>query len=157
MSRRLEPEAVSRRDFLGLAGLWSAGLAVIGSLLGMIRLPKPRVTPEASSRFRVGKPEEYSPDVPRVIPERKVRILRTEEGFAAMSMVCTHLGCIVKEIPSGFACPCHGSKFGPEGSVLGGPAPAALRWLAVSQAADGALIVDASEQVPSGTFYRPLA
>ena len=71
-----------------------------------------------------------------------------------MSMVCTHLGCIVGESAEGFKCPCHGSRFDPVGDVLGGPAPRPLRWLEVSRAADGSLVVDAKREVPQGTFYR---
>lgn len=153
MSGRLDPEPLPRRDFLGLAGLWSAALAVCGSLVGMALLPKPRVTPEASSRFRAGRPAEFPPGTVKVLPEHKVRIVATNEGIAAMSLICTHLGCIVGETADGFLCPCHGSRFDRQGNVLGGPAPQPLRWLAVSQAADGNLIIDTAVDVPPGRFY----
>jgi Rieske Fe-S protein len=44
------------------------------------------------------------------------------------SAVCTHAGCIVHWDSSAriWACPCHGSRFGPEGEVLNGPATEAL-------------------------------
>ena len=49
MPGRLEPETLPRRDFLGLAGLWSAAIAITGSLLGMARITKLRVVhPENS-------------------------------------------------------------------------------------------------------------
>lgn len=154
MSGRLEPEPVPRRDFLGQASLWAAGLAIFGSLLGMIRLAKPSLLPEQGSRFRIGHPGEFPSGTAQVIPERNVRIVSQADGIAAQSMVCTHLGCIVKETESGFSCPCHGSHFGPDGQVQSGPAPRALRWLAVSRAADGSLVVDAGREVDSGTFYQ---
>lgn len=153
MSGRLEPEPVPRRDFLGQAGLVSAALAILGSVIGMARLPKPRVTPEASSRFRAGKAAEYPPGTVRVLPEHRVQIVSTEQGIAAISLVCTHLGCIVSATSDGFACPCHGSKFDENGKVLGGPAPRALLWLAVSQAPDGSLVVDSKTEVKPGTYY----
>lgn len=155
MPGRLDPEPIPRRDFLGLAGLWSAGAAIFGSILGMARLPVPNVLPEASARFRIGKPQEFPPGTMQTIPGRNVRVIADAKGVAALSLVCTHLGCIVGETNDGFACPCHGSRFDRDGHVVRGPAPRALRWLAVSQAADGALVVDAEKEVRPGTFYVP--
>lgn len=156
MSGRLDSEPISRRDFLGLAGLWAAAAAILGSLAAMARLPIPRVLPEASTRFRVGSPLEFPAGAVTTLPERQVRIVSTDQGVAAMSLVCTHLGCIVGEGPVGFLCPCHGSRFDAQGKVIGGPAPRPLRWLQVSQAADGALMVDTAKEVSPEVFYRPL-
>lgn len=154
MSGRLAPEPVPRRDFLGLAGLLSAGAAIFGSILGMARLPVPRVMPEASTRFRAGRPAEFPVGTVRTIAERNVRIISTEQGIAAMSLICTHLGCIVGETKEGFLCPCHGSRFDPEGNVVQGPAPRALAWLAVSRAADGTLMVDTAQEVEPNQFVK---
>jgi len=154
MPSRLEPKPVKRRDWLSIAGLWTAGITILGSLIGMARLPKPRVTPEASSITRAGSIEEFGPGTVKVLPEANVRVIATTKGIAAMSLVCTHLGCIVSESGYGFTCPCHGSKFDSDGKVIGGPAPRPLPWLQVSQAADGTVIVDTSQEVQPGEFYR---
>lgn len=155
MPGRLEPEPIGRRDFLGLAGWWSAGIAIVGSLLGMARLPKPRVLDEVSARFRLGPPSEFPPGTDTEIAGRNVRIVSTQEGIRAMSLICTHLGCIVgREADGGFLCPCHGSKFDPEGEPTAGPAPRALTWLAISQAADGTLIVDKDTEVSAEQIYQ---
>ena len=154
MSKRLEKEAMPRRDFLGLAGLWTAGAAVLGSFIGMARLPKPRVLPEADSRFKIGRTDELLPGTERLVAVRNVLVVSTPAGVAALSLICTHLGCVVSKTTTGFSCPCHGSKFGPGGEALSGPAPRALRWLEVSQAANGALIADAKREVKPGTYYK---
>lgn len=154
MSDRLSSKPIPRRDWLGMAGLWSAGIAVLGSIAGMARLPKPRVTPEASSKIRIGSAIEFAPGSEKIIPAGNLRVVSTSEGIAAMSLVCTHLGCIVQQASEGFVCPCHGSKFDREGNVKGGPAPRPLKWIQVSQAADGELIVDTATEVKAGQYYR---
>lgn len=154
MSERLAPEPVSRRDVLSLAGLWATGVAVVGSLLGMMRMPMPRVLPEAGSRFRIGAAEEFVAGTERIVVDRNVLILSTPQGVAAISLICTHLGCIVSREDGHFSCPCHGSKFAETGRVEAGPAPRGLRWLEVSRAVDGNLVVDAKREVAVGTFFR---
>ena len=153
MSGRLEGEPIARRDFLGLAGLWATTVAVVGSLVGMIRLPMPSVLPEASRRFRLGKPEDFPPGTSKVIAGQNVLVISESRGVAAMSLVCTHLGCIVAKTEKGFSCPCHGSAFDRDGAISGGPAPRGLRWLQVSRSVDGRLVVNAGREVDPGTYF----
>lgn len=153
MSNRLATEQVKRRDFLSLSGLWATAIAMIGAMIGALKLPMPRVTPEASSRFRIGNADEFGAGTERVIKDRNVLIRSTPEGVAAVSLVCTHLGCIVTRGEDEFHCPCHGSRFDDEGEVTGGPAPRGLRWLEVSSAADGSLVIDSKREVEANTYY----
>ena len=118
---------------------------------GAARLPRAAVLPTASKKFKLAIPEGLVPGTPLVPPGRAVAIFRDAAGVYAISTVCTHLGCIVTPTPGGFDCPCHGSKFGPDGAVLRGPAPKGLPWLAVRAAGGGAVIVDEGKQVPPGT------
>ena len=82
-----------------------------------------------------------------------MRIVRDREGIYAVSLICTHLGCIVSKTNKGYACPCHGSKFDEQGSVTGGPAPKGLNWLEVSQLPSGKLIVNADKIVKVGKKF----
>ena len=52
-------------------------------------------------------------------------VSRTDEGeLVTLSARCTHLGCIVGWNPADRAweCPCHGSRFAADGTVVQGPA-----------------------------------
>lgn len=150
---RLDPEPVPRRDFLGLAAAWSALAALLFGALGALRLPKAAVLPAPSKKFRAILPESLAPGVPFVPPGRSVALFRDHDGVYALSTVCTHLGCIVKAEGGGFACPCHGSLFSGDGSVVRGPAPKALPWLAVSVSGTD-VVVDEGSTVPPGTKVR---
>ena len=52
--------------------------------------------------------------------------------FDAYSMRCTHAGCITNIIAQQFNCPCHGSLFANDGSVIQGPASSSLPKLSTS-------------------------
>lgn len=153
---RLDPQPVPRRDFLGLAALGTAGSALLFALLGMLRLPKAAVLPSQSKRFRLTLPESLPEGRAFVPPGRSVAVFRDREGVYAISLVCTHLGCIIKPSAAGFDCPCHGSRFAHDGTVIKGPAPKALPWLSVS-VASSTITVDEETTVPAGTKREYLA
>jgi Rieske Fe-S protein len=59
------------------------------------------------------------------IDGKKVAVYKKEGGVVVkLSPVCTHMGCQVdwNNEEKCWACPCHGSKFGPSGEVIHGPA-----------------------------------
>jgi Rieske Fe-S protein len=60
---------------------------------------------------------------------QRVAVHRKDNGdVVKVSAVCTHMGCIVRwnDSERTWDCPCHGSRFTPEGLVIGGPAEAPL-------------------------------
>ena len=148
---RLEPEAMPRRDFLGLAAWWSAAAALLFGFVGAMRLPKAAVLPSPSKKFRVSLPPSLAGGQPYIPAGRSVAIFKDGNNVHAMSTVCTHLGCIVKTTDEGFDCPCHGSKFAKDGSVLKGPAPKGLPWLEVKSLGDDKFLVDEGKNVAAGT------
>jgi glycine/D-amino acid oxidase-like deaminating enzyme/nitrite reductase/ring-hydroxylating ferredoxin subunit len=67
----------------------------------------------------------------KVIKEKghRVAVHRRDDGSVVkVSAVCTHMGCLVRwnNAERTWDCPCHGSRFTPEGLVLAGPAEAPL-------------------------------
>jgi cytochrome b6-f complex iron-sulfur subunit len=149
------PDGSKRRDFLGLAALWSVVLAMGTALAGVMRLPKPAVLPGPLRIFKLGDPAQFAVGSVTRMEAGGFYLFREEQGFHAISSVCTHLGCVVAYTEGeGFACPCHGSRFNSEGGVIGGPAPAALPWLQLVLSPDGQLQVNAESQVAKGTRFR---
>jgi cytochrome b6-f complex iron-sulfur subunit len=147
---RLDPEPMPRRDFLGITSLWAAAAAGLFALVGMARLPKAAVLASPSRKFRVALPASLAEGEPFIPPGRSVALFKDAGGVYAISTICTHLGCIVKPAGGGFDCPCHGSRFAADGTVVKGPAPTALAWHKVTMSGD-TCVVDEEATVPPGT------
>lgn len=145
----------TRRDFLGLAAIWSTVAGWALAAIGTLRLPMPAVFPESNAQVKIGSPDDFVKGAAEHLPDLSVWVFRDDQGFYAISSVCTHLGCIAKRHDNGeFKCPCHGSRFTPEGKVVGGPAPKGLNWLAMSLSPDGQLVVDQMRTVSAGTRFQ---
>ncbi|HEY0938136.1 MAG TPA: Rieske (2Fe-2S) protein, partial [Trebonia sp.] len=79
----------------------------------------------------------------KVFTAAKVVVTQPSKGeFKAFSAVCTHVGCLCNQVAGGtIDCPCHGAKFKiTDGSVVTGPAPAALAAASV-KVSDGKLLL----------------
>ncbi len=151
MSEDQEKKPINRRDFLTMGTLCTFSAALAGAGLGCAALIKPTVSPGPSHKYGLGTPGEYPVGTVMKVEDGNFYLFRDEEGFFVITAVCTHLGCIVAKVDSGFECPCHGSRFSTEGEVVGGPAPRSLPWLWVGVMPDGKLLVNAEEEVPPGT------
>ncbi|MSM38978.1 MAG: Rieske 2Fe-2S domain-containing protein [Geobacter sp.] len=118
----------SRRRFL------VALTAGIAALAGLGRFLRPRKVPQ---REILSAPLADIPaDSALVFREERVAVVRSESGYYALSLVCTHLGCTVSVGASGLFCPCHGSVFDREGRVVKGPATRPLPRLTVAVRGD---------------------
>ena len=144
-----------RRRFLWLSGLGALGAVGAGSVVVLADFVHPKVLFEPPTAFRVGRPEDFPTNSVTADYERRVYIIRTEVGFFALSAVCSHLGCITRKLEDEdvIACPCHGSKFAKDGSLLLGPAPRALRRIAI-RLEEGELIVDTALEVEKDAILR---
>jgi len=145
---------VPRRSLLTwLSSVALFGSAVISALANFVFL-KPRATYGAPSRFSIGRPDQFPSGSRIAIEQRRICVAREGNQVAVISTTCTHLGCIVGVADTGFACPCHGSRYDQDGNVTGGPAPKALPWYQVKLAPNGELEVDTSIEIKPGTYYN---
>jgi Rieske Fe-S protein len=73
--------------------------------------------------------------------ERPVYVRRLASGeFVAVLASCTHQGCQPEPVGDRLLCPCHGSEFAFDGTVLGGPAERPLTRYPVSSEGDDIVV-----------------
>lgn len=141
-----------RRVLSWLSSVGLAGSSVVSFFSNLVFI-KPRATYGEPNRFTIGKPEDFPSGTRLAIDTKRVCVIREGNKLAAVSTTCTHLGCIVSASETGFACPCHGSRFDQDGNVTGGPAPRPLPWFKVSLAPNGEIEIDKDTEVEAGTFF----
>jgi len=152
---------MSRRNFFSRAG-WVAFFSFVASfLVGSLRFMFPRVLFEPSPVFKAGYPDDYPVGVVNTnyVKEKRVWIVRNEEGIYAIIAICTHLGCTPRwlDAENKFKCPCHGSGFTREGVNFEGPAPRPLERCQVTLAEDGQILINKSIKFleEKGEWGRP--
>lgn len=114
----------SRRKFITTLTLLLASGGLLARYLIPRRSGKRKVLASASAA-----------DVPLngalLFRNERLALLRDDNGFYALSLICTHLGCTVTVTEEALSCPCHGSIFDRQGKVLKGPADRSLERLNV--------------------------
>jgi len=134
----------SRRGF-GYAVIYGLG-ALIGAALAVpaaLYLFLPPKTRKQQSWVEAGDLRQLQAGVPQEMTFRRIHadgwkiysekgtawVVKTADGnVLAFAPACTHLGCAYHwdTVKSEFLCPCHGSEFALDGTVLSGPAPRPL-------------------------------
>jgi cytochrome b6-f complex iron-sulfur subunit len=129
---------------LGTAGgLWTAAA---------VRFLLPNTSVAPTGRFRAGRPGDYPVGhvETRYTESHGVWVVHGQydgrRQIYALSAACTHLGCITLWLDAEqcFRCPCHGSRFTPDGINHEGPAPRPLERYAIRLLDDGRLEIDKS-------------
>jgi cytochrome b6-f complex iron-sulfur subunit len=134
-------QEISRHDFLKITVQGLLGLSALLSLAGLARFLSFKPAPPPPRRFELGPQGDYPLDSRTVLAEIPAVLIRTPEGFSALSLVCTHLGCTVESKSNYFACPCHGSRYDENGKVTRGPAVQPLQPLKVELTTAGNVVV----------------
>lgn len=105
-----------KRRQLVKGALWSLLGALCWPFISFVR--HERFRPPVEVKVRKGlKPGER-------LLEQDFVLFMTRKGPRAVSRTCTHLGCRLNFIDEEgiFLCPCHQSRFSPEGRYISGPA-----------------------------------
>lgn len=116
-----------------------AGAAMVSGCAAMITHP----VPVAAGRVRLSLgdyPELARTDgAIKILPSGHadpIYVLASGSEFVAVSPICTHRGCTVDVQGARLVCPCHGSTYSREGTVLKGPAQRALTRFPVERSGD---------------------
>jgi cytochrome b6-f complex iron-sulfur subunit len=152
----------NRRAFFAKLGLGSLSIAAAGTVAFAYQYLSPNVLYEPSPIVNAGRPENYAVNSVTLDVNSGIYLVYAQEGFFALSAVCTHLGCLTAWKPELgiIACPCHGSKFAvldskrTPGEKIEGPAPKPLPWLQTWVSDEGNLMVDRSINIRPMQFVR---
>lgn len=124
---------ISRRQFIDyvIGGSFVlAGVSLLGTVMGYLWPPRRVSSAGGTEKVKVGKTSDIPKGTAKLVSFRNkpVLVINTEEGFVALSAICTHLGCIVKwdSRKKVVWCPCHAAFFDEHGNILSGPPPRPL-------------------------------
>jgi cytochrome b6-f complex iron-sulfur subunit len=145
-----EMRAFSRRGFFTLVGLVGLSVATLAATVLSLRFVIPNVTYDESLLFKAGLPADYPIGSTTIFSDKRIALNRDVDGFYAVSLICTHLGCTPRWFQNDnmFRCPCHGSRYLRDGVRFYGPAPRPMDVVKVGVSPDGQLFVDRGKIVP---------
>lgn len=132
---------LSRREFLKLASNSLLGLSGVLGLGGLIRFLSFEMDPQPPSEYDLGLADDYPAGSRTLLMHIPAVLIRNDDGFLALSLVCTHLGCTVEQKDGQFECPCHGSRYDGVGYVTRGPSNTPLKRLRVETNEAGNIIL----------------
>ncbi len=142
-----------RRHFLQVVGSGASALALGAGAAGCSSGTEGQA--EASGAINAGNVSALAVGVPSVVAGSPVVVFLDATGVYAMSTICTHQQCDIRNdgsiTASGLSCSCHGSAFDTDGNVTQGPANQPLPHWQVTIASDGTITVDGGTAVSEST------
>jgi len=119
MSKKIDRRNFIKKAAIGLVGL-EVGYLVFDALQN-------KDNESSKSLFSLGKASAFEKNTMYPFTSGRFYLSVMEDGgMLAISIKCTHLGCMVRKSKNGFECPCHASAFDKYGEVLSPPATRAL-------------------------------
>jgi cytochrome b6-f complex iron-sulfur subunit len=144
----LAQSRVDRREFVGACA--ACACALVGLALGGCASLVARPVTPVDGRIELAL--AHYPELTeqggslKVLPDGQADpvyvLAQGDGGFAALSPICTHLGCTVEIEGERLVCPCHGSTYDRLGAVLQGPAQLPLARYRTHLSPDGVLTID---------------
>jgi len=114
-------ECLNRRDCLARSALAAAALlAVEGCGDGQIG-PKPQALGGAVTVAVADFPGLATTGTLVDVGHERAAVRTGASTFLGLSKICTHEGCETNVVDNELQCPCHGSIFAADGSVIRGP------------------------------------
>lgn len=132
---------LSRREFLNLGVNSLLGLSAVLGLGGLIRFLSYEMDPAPPSQYDLGPVTDFPVGSRILLLHIPAVVIHARDGWLAMSLICTHLGCTVDEKEGQYECPCHGSKYDARGLVQRGPSNTPLKKLKVETNEAGNVIL----------------
>jgi len=142
---------IDRRSFIKKAALGLAGLEV-----GYLIYDSLQKNEEESTKkmFSLGHVSAFENNTMYPFTSGKFFLSVLEDGgMLAISIKCTHLGCMVRKSKNGFECPCHASAFDKYGEVLSPPATRALDIFPI-KIEKGEIFVDTNKPIRRDKFDK---
>ena len=134
----------NRRAFLQKT-LAFLGLTTLASFLyPLFKYFSPPVEEIGAKRLVLAKKEILLGEAKEIVFNNTpgVVINRPDQGYIALSRVCTHLGCLVdyQKDKKKLLCPCHAGAYDLGGNVTSGPPPKPLQQLPLRVEGDSIII-----------------
>ena len=143
---------INRRGFIKRIIIGAISLEAIYIVFDLMRSKSK--TKENKNLFNAGKVASFENNTMYPFSSAKLYISVLEDGgMLALSVICTHLGCIIRLDDSGFHCPCHASSFDKYGEVKSPPATRALDFFSM-EIVNGELMIDIENPIRRKKFEK---